>query len=28
MGYQTIAREMNIDKYQVRRWVNHFQTEG
>ncbi|MEK5082112.1 transposase [Bacillus sp. FSL H8-0515] len=28
MGYHTIAREMNIDKNQVRRWVNHFQTEG
>ncbi|MFP3673585.1 helix-turn-helix domain-containing protein [Bacillus sp. SIMBA_031] len=28
MGYQTIAREMYIDKNQVRRWVNHFQTEG
>ncbi|MCG8396890.1 transposase [Bacillus atrophaeus] len=28
MGYQTIAREMDIDKNQVRRWVNHFQEEG
>ncbi|AFJ63603.1 Hypothetical protein ACI5QL_03509 [Bacillus velezensis] len=23
-----MTREMNIDKNQVRRWVNHFQTEG
>ncbi|WP_233403500.1 helix-turn-helix domain-containing protein [Bacillus halotolerans] len=28
MGYQTIAREMDIDKNQVRRWVNHFQEDG
>ncbi|GAB2535837.1 helix-turn-helix domain-containing protein [Gracilibacillus alcaliphilus] len=28
MGYNTIAREMNIDKNQVRRWVNHFKAEG
>ncbi|GAA0414921.1 hypothetical protein GCM10008934_02230 [Virgibacillus salarius] len=28
MGYNTIAREMNIDKNQVRRWVNHFNNEG
>ncbi|MGE9876885.1 transposase [Bacillus velezensis] len=28
MGYQTITREMNIDKNQVRIWVNYFQTEG
>ncbi|MBV5122857.1 helix-turn-helix domain-containing protein [Bacillus halotolerans] len=28
MGYHTIAREMNIDKNQVRRGVNYFQAEG
>ncbi|WP_368653706.1 transposase [Ornithinibacillus sp. 4-3] len=28
MGYNTIAREMKIDKNQVRRWVNHFKAEG
>ncbi|MFK8883507.1 transposase [Bacillus velezensis] len=28
MSYQTIARERNIDKNLVRRWVNYFQTEG
>ncbi|MCC9024459.1 helix-turn-helix domain-containing protein [Bacillus nakamurai] len=28
MGYNAISKEMGIDKNQVRRWVNHFQTEG
>ena len=28
MGYNTIAREMGIDKNQVRRWVTHFNTDG
>ncbi|MCX2811203.1 MULTISPECIES: transposase [Bacillus] len=28
MSYQTIARERNIDKNLVRKWVNYFQTEG
>lgn len=28
MGYNIIAKELNIDKNQVRRWVKHFEAEG
>ena len=28
MGYNLIAKELGIDKNQVRRWVNHFNNEG
>ncbi|GLY12379.1 helix-turn-helix domain-containing protein [Pseudobacillus badius] len=28
MGYNAIAKELGIDKNQVRRWVNYFQAEG
>jgi transposase len=28
MGYNTIAKELGIDKNQVRRWVNYFNSEG
>lgn len=28
MGYNAIAKELGIDKNQVRRWVKHYNAEG
>ncbi|MGZ0041353.1 helix-turn-helix domain-containing protein [Paenibacillus ottowii] len=28
MDYKTVAKKLGIDHSMVRRWVEHFQTEG